>query len=627
MNDDSFSLEVFVVSQGINRFRADLRDIRFRLFEQFKLGDLLGTAAYAEWGAEECNMVIDELYKFVCDRIGPLNSTGDAEGCKFENGAVSAPTGFKEAWDALHEAGYRSVATPEEFGGQGAPFAMHAVVEEMLSGANCSFNMYPGLAHGAAEVLMKFGTDEQKKQYVEKILGGTWGGTMCLTEPQAGSDVGASTTKALKQDDGSYLITGTKIYISAGDHDMTENIIHLVLARTPDAAPGTKGLSLFIVPRDTINADGSVGERYSNDVTTGSIEHKMGINGSATAVLNFGEEGKCRGELVGTVESVGIKQMFLMMNHARIGVGLQSLGVMSSAFLNALEYAQERKQGPNVKQWKNPEAPKVPIIEHPDVRRMLLDMKARVEGLRALIYKLALHTDRERAAKDNDEAAAAYHKGQVDLLVPLAKAYGSDQAFEVAATAIQVFGGAGYLHDHPVEQYCRDAKIFSIYEGTNHIQAMDLVGRKLGQKGGANFQAFAGDIGKFVAAHKENPELGNEVAELGKAMEALTGTAMRFLGWFQGGQMEQVPLAANRFLEMMSETCLAWLLLDGAVVAQAASADLADGHPDKPFYAGKVASARYFARNVLPAVKAKAEMVGTADTSPMDIPDAAFGAW
>lgn len=615
------------MSQGINRFRADLRDIRFRLFEQFKLGDLLGTAPYAEWGEDECNMVIDELYKFACDQLGPLNSTGDAEGCTFENGAVSAPKGFKEAWDALHEAGYRSVSVPEEFGGQGAPFAMHAVVEEILSGSNTSFNMYPGLAHGAAEVLMKFGTDEEKKTYVEKILNGTWGGTMCLTEPHAGSDVGASTTKAVKQEDGRYLITGTKIYISAGDHDMTENIIHLVLARTPDAVPGTKGLSLFIVPRDTINADGTVGERYSNDVTTGSIEHKMGIKASATAVLNFGEEGKCYGELVGTEESIGIKQMFLMMNHARIGVGLQSLGVMSSAYLNALEYALDRKQGPSVKEWKNPEAPKVAIVEHPDVRRMLLDMKAKVEGMRALIYKLALHTDRARELKGKDDAAATYHQGQVDLLVPLAKAYGSDQAFQVAATAIQVFGGAGYLTDWPVEQYCRDAKIFSIYEGTNHIQAMDLVGRKLGQKGGANFQAFAGDIGKFVAANKDDDQLGGDVAELGKAMEALTGTAMRFLGWFQGGEMEKVPLAANRFLEMMSETCLAWLLLDGATVAKAKLGELADDHPDVPFYKGKVASAQFYARNVLPDVKAKAEMVGTADTSPMDIPTEGFGAW
>lgn len=600
------------MSQAINRYLADLRDIRFRLFEQFRLDDVLGSEPFGDWGPDEVNMVLDEVYKFVTDVLGPINAAGDRHGCSIENGKVKAPPGFKEAWDKLNETGFRGVGVPEEFGGQGAPFVVATAVEEMMAGSNVAFSMYPGLAAGAAHLLAECGTEEQKKKYVEKLYNGELGGTMCLTEAQAGSDVGAATTKAIKQPDGRYLIEGSKIFISAGDHELTDDILHLVLARTEGAPAGTKGLSLFVVLRN------------DNDVATGSIEHKMGINGSSTCVLNFGENGKCYGELVGGVENQGMKQMFLMMNFARIGVGVQGLSVASSAYLNALEYAKERKQGPNIKAWKDADAPKVPIIEHPDVRRMLIDMKARVEGIRALIYKLAIHLDRVRQYEGKDDAKAAWNQGQVDLLVPLAKAYGSDQAFRVCETAIQTFGGAGFLKDHPVEQYCRDSKIFSIYEGTNHIQAMDLCGRKLGYKGGVNFQAFAQEIGKFVGAHKEHPRLGASVKALGGAMEALTGSAMRFLGWFQGGQLELVPLSANRFLEMMAETTVGWLLLDAAVIADAKLTDLAADHPDKAFYDGKVHTANYFARNVLPEVTVKAQIMAASDRSPMEIPDDGF---
>jgi alkylation response protein AidB-like acyl-CoA dehydrogenase len=439
---------------------------------------------------------------------------------------------------------------------------------------------------------------------------------MCLTEPQAGSDVGSATTKATKRADGTYDIVGTKIFISGGDQDLTENIVHLVLARTPEAPAGTKGLSLFIVPK--VRLDGT-----PNDVSCGGLEHKMGIKASSTAVLNFGENGGCVGELVGTAEQKGMSQMFLMMNFARIGVGLQGLALASSAYLNALEYTRERKQGSSIKQWKNADAPRVAIIEHPDVRRMLLDMKARVEGIRALVVKLTTHIDRARIIGE-EKPEAQYDLGQVDLLVPLLKAYGSDQSFQICATAIQTYGGAGYLKDHPVEQYCRDAKIFSIYEGTNHIQALDLVGRKLAQKGGANVQAFAKDVGTFVATHKEHASLKEPIGILAQAMESLTGTAMRFLGWSNGGKMELVPLAANRFLEMMSETVVGWLLLDAAVIAEQAAAKLPADHPDRAFYTGKVFAAKYFAQNVLATVPVKAQQIAKEDRLPMEIPDAAF---
>ena len=393
----------------------------------------------------------------------------------------------------------------------------------------------------------------------------------------------------------------------------------MVLARTPDAPPGTKGLSLFIVPK--VRPDGT-----PNDVTTAGIEHKMGIKASATARrLAFGESGNCIGELVGTVEQKGMSQMFHLMNYARIGVGVQGLSLASSAYLNALDYAKERKQGSSIKQWKDATAPRVPIIDHADVRRMLLDMKARCEGIRALAVKLTMHLDRATALAGSDAAAAEYHNGQVDLLVPLLKAYGSDQAFQICATAIQVYGGAGFLRDWPVEQYCRDSKIFSIYEGTNHIQAMDLVGRKLMQRGGANVQAFAKDVGAFVAAHKEHAVYKDSIAILAQAMDAMTAdrrqsSPSQWFGWCWQDGDGLIRSAANRFLEMMAETTIGWLLLDQAVIADAAAAKLAADHPDRAFYSGKRYAAAYFAHNVLPGVVAKAQLIAREDRSPIDIP-------
>jgi alkylation response protein AidB-like acyl-CoA dehydrogenase len=605
------------VSQSQNRYRCDLRDYRFLLFEQFRLQEILGKGPMKDWGEEEVTMVLDEVYKWSCDVLGPLNESADREGCHFESGRVTTPSGFKEAWKSLYEAGWRGLGVAEEHGGQGGPWTLAACAGELMSGANTAFNMYPGLAHGVAEVIEKFGTPEQVETFVKKLYTGEWCGTMCLTEPHAGSDVGSATTKAIATgDEGVYKIEGTKIFISGGDHDLTPNIIHLVLARTPEAPSGTKGLSLFLVPSQKLDGSGS------NNVACASIEKKMGIKASSTCVLNFGENGDCLGYLVGTEEQRGMRQMFQMMNMARIMVGMQGLAVASTAYLNALEYAQERKQGPNVKEWKNDDAARVAIIQHPDVRRMLLDMKARVEGIRALIVKLAVHQDRHILATDEEEKAK--HKGQIDLLVPLVKAYASDQGFQVAATAIQVFGGAGYLKDHPVEQYCRDAKIFSIYEGTNHIQALDLVGRKLGQKGGANFQAFLQEVGEFVSRHASSDRYGAAVAKLGEATQALGACAMRFLGWFQGGKMTHVPLVANRFLEMMSVTAISWLLLEQATIAESKLAELDEDHPDYNFYLGKRYVALYFANLELPGVVTGAEYIGAEDQSPMEIPDEAF---
>ncbi len=602
-----------------NFYKANLRDLQFLLFEQFKLGELLGKAPYANWGKDEVIAVLEEAYGWAQKYLGSINASGDAEGCRLENGQVRVPSGFKEAWKAMADAGWRTLAIDEKHGGQAGPFTLSMMVEEFMCGSNTSFNMYPALTQGAADVILAFGSEQEIKTYVPNMFNGTWAGTMCLTEPQAGSDVGSSATTATKRPDGQYNIKGTKIYISGGDQDMTENIIHMVLARVPDAPAGTKGLSLFIVPK--IRPDGT-----PNDVATAGIEHKMGIRASATAQLVFGENDNCIGELIGEVENKGMSQMFHLMNYARIGVGLQGLALASSAYLNALEYAKDRKQGSSIKQWKDATAPRVPIIEHPDVRRMLLDMKSKVEGIRALAVKLTMHIDRQKMLETTggDKTQIEYHQGQVDLLVPLIKAYASDQAFAICATAIQVYGGAGYLKDWPVEQYARDSKIFSIYEGTNHIQAMDLVGRKLMQRGGANVQAFGKDVATFVAANKDHATLKDGVAVLGQAMEALTATGGKFAQWFGGGKMEMVPTVANRFLEMMSETVVGWLLLEQAVIAEAAAAKLAADHPDRAFYEGKKFGALFFAYNTLPGVAAKAQLIAREDRTALDIPVSAF---
>jgi alkylation response protein AidB-like acyl-CoA dehydrogenase len=564
-------------------------------------------------------MTLDQSRQFTTEVTGPLNAFADSVGVKVVNGQAITPEGFKEAFTKLYEVGMRQIALPEEHGGASGPSALGVLSEEMLSGSNVAFSMYSGLSLGAAEVISSFGTKKQQETYLGHMFSGRWAGTMCLTEPQAGSDVGAATTKATRTPDGRFRISGTKIFISSGDHDLAENIVHLVLARIEGAPAGTKGLSLFIVPKLQVNADGSSGA--SNDVLLGGLEHKMGIVANATCTLNFGENDACYGELVGGAENEGMKQMFLLMNRARLAVAIQSLGVASQAYLCALAYAKERKQGPSIAHFKDPNAPKTAIINHPDVRRMLLEMKAKVEGIRALIVRVASHNDRARIAAGKDDDAVAFHKGQIELLTPIAKAYASDQAFHVGELAVQVHGGAGFIKDYGVEQDIRDAKIFSIYEGTNHIQSMDLVARKLGQRGGANLQALITEIQTFCETHREHPALAKEVAHLSAATEVILGGAMRFMGWGQSNNLAMVALNANRYLEMFSEVVVGYLLLQGATIAHEA---LAKGSSEKDFYEGKQKAAIWFARNVLPLVPAKGELLGQEDDSAVTIDNGAF---
>jgi len=608
------------MSLPINRYKADLRDFQFLMFEQFKIQELLTQERFAEWDEAQIKLVLDESYRFMREVVGPLNSVGDSVGCRIEDGRVKTAPGFPEAWQKLYEAGWKGIGSPTDRGGMGAPLPLQGCVEEMLSGANTAFSMYPGLTHAAAEVIAEFGTPEQRERYAAPMFRGEFGGSMCITEAHAGSDVGAATTSARKVADGTYRVRGTKIFISGGDHDLTSNIVHLVLARIEGARSGTKGLSLFIVPRQRVDANGKVGA--NNDVSVASIEHKMGINGSATCVLNFGDEDDCVAELVGTVEHQGIAQMFRMMNTARIGVGVQGLSVAAGAFTYAVEYAKERKQGSSVRNFKDPDAPKLAIIEHADVRRMLLEMKARVEGIRALTMKLTNHADWAQSLRGKDDQKVKYHLGQVELLVPMLKSYASDSAFEVSSLAIQVMGGAGFLRDHPVEQCCRDARILSIYEGTNHIQALDLVARKLAQAGGEHARAFFGDVQEFAQKHKSHPLLGPSVAHLQAASEAVTASAFKLMTWSGQGQLERVPLVANRFLTMIAELTLGWLLLEQAVIATERVGGASE--KDKQFYEGKQHSAVFFATNILPHVKHLAEVIAGENTSALDIASDSF---
>ena len=609
---------------AINSYKADLRAIRFTLYDHLKVQRLFELEEYSHLSREECDAIIDQCFRFATEVTGPLNESGDRTGCRLEQGRVITPPGFKEAWKKLFELGLMSFTIPVKAGGFGGPRAIGVILAELQSGANTAFNMYPGLTHGAADLLETFALPEDQQRFLPAMLEGRFSGTMCLTEPHAGSDVGATTTRARHLEGNVYAITGSKCFISSGDHDLCEDIVHLVLARIEGAPEGTKGLSLFIVPKVWVNEDGSLGE--PNDVTTASIEHKLGIRASATAVLNFGESGPCRGILVGGRPHQGMRQMFRMMNTARIAVGVQGIAVASAAYLNALAYARERLQGSSVRHFKDPNAPRVPIIEHADIRRMLLEMKAKVEGMRTLAVKLALHADLAVALAAADAGQAAYHEGQVDLLTPVVKAYCSDQAFRICEMAIQIYGGAGYVQDHPVEQYLRDAKIFSIYEGTNHIQALDLVARKLQSRGGENLSAFLREVNGFVAEHAARPEIAAEVRALGEAAATFERAAGTLLEFFMAGKLDQVTMVANAFLEIMAEVTIAHLLLEAAGVAGAGQHGTADEHgqDEFDFARGKVMAAKHYVNYVLPGVHAKAAAIAGGDRSALDIPDGGF---
>ncbi len=492
-------------------YTAPTRDTRFIVNELLDLASYGNLPGFEMASTDVTDAVINEGGKFCSEVLAPLNLPGDQEGCtRNEDGSVTTPKGFKDAFDKFREAGWGTLAQPEEFGGQGLPHVLGFVMEEFISSANQAFGMYPGLTNGAISALIAKGSQEQKEMYLPKMVSNEWTGTMNLTEPHCGTDLGMIRTKAVPNGDGSYAITGTKIFISAGEHDMSDNIIHLVLAKTPGAPDSTKGISLFVVPKFLVDEDGNPGER--NGVMCGSIEHKMGIHANSTCVLNYdGATGWMVGE-----ENKGLAAMFIMMNAARLGVGIQGLSQAEVAYQNAVAYALDRRQGRALTGPADPEAQADPIFVHPDVRRMLMDAKAFTEGMRALCLWGALLVDLTHKAQTEEERAEA--DAMIGLLTPVIKGYGTDKGYEVATNMQQVFGGHGYIEEWGMSQFVRDARIAQIYEGTNGVQAMDLCGRKLASKGGAAIQAFFKAVGEDIAAAKGDEELAPMAETLEKAL-------------------------------------------------------------------------------------------------------------
>ena len=607
-------------------FTIDLRDVRFNLFEWLKIQDVLADKPlFADQGREMWEMVVDEAALLAREVLGPLDQIGDSVGCVWspeDGGTVRLPPGFREAYVQYADGGWVNPTGEPEWGGMGLPTAIAAAAGDNFIGACTSFMFTPGLTGAAARVVLARGSKELRDTYVMNMNTGKWSGTMCLTEPQAGSAVGDSTTKALPQADGTYLIAGNKIFISNGEQDITENIIHLVLARTPEAPAGTKGLSLFVVPKYIPDDAGRPGER--NDVKCTGIEEKMGIHASSTCSLAFGEEGRCKGWLIGE-EGEGMRHMFLMMNEARLEVGMQGVAIGNSAYQRALAYAKERIQGPSVRDFRNPEAPRVAIIKHPNVRRMLMECKALGEGSRALLYKTSLCLDLEHTAVTDEERDKA--EAYVGLLTPIVKAYCSEAGMRICDVAMQVLGGYGYIKEYGVEQNLRDVKIAQIYEGTNSIQALDLIARKIGRKGGQHLMWLMADIGEFVAAQSEHYGLGAEVKKLQEAQNALIRTSMAFGGYQMQGDVEYPVLLAKEYLQMFGDVLVAWCLLEQAVIASDRLESLQDADPEASnesdsearFYDAKVKTARFFVHQILPRALATAGRIESGDRSALNV--------
>jgi alkylation response protein AidB-like acyl-CoA dehydrogenase len=614
---------------------VNTRDQKFVLYEQIGIEKLFAAEKYADYSTETVDMMLNEAEKMAVDVILPTYDVGDKEGAVFADGKVTAPACFHSALKTFNEAGWGCAIKDPEVGGQNLPLCVWSACAEMFDSANFAIMMYPGLTLGAAGLIEKYGTEEQKNTYIYKMLSGEWGGTMCLTEPGAGSDVGATRTTAKRLPDGTFKIEGTKSFISAGDNDLYPNIIHPVLARIEGDPPGTGGISIFIVPKFKVNEDGSIGG--SNDVVTGGIEHKMGIKASATATLNFGENGKCIGFLLGN-ERAGMKVMFDMMNEARLEVGMQGLGHATASLEHAVQYAKERVQSRHIMQMTMPDAPAIPIIQHPDIRRSLLWMKSHVEGMRAMNYFAGFCIDMEETA--TDPAERKRWKGFVEILTPVIKAYCSDKACEICSLGMDVYGGYGYIQEYPMEQYLRDCKIACLYEGTNYIQSLDLVGRKMGANKGMNVMNLFGEINQTIAKAKENAEMKDYAVHLEGAYNAVVGLTMQFAAWGKSSSVLLPILNARPFLMILGDLVVGWQLLQASVIAAekldvmyeeagavgsiAKKRGLARENGDAAFYQGKVASAKYFSCNVLPTIEGRCKCITLADKTPIEMLEDSF---
>ncbi|MFQ5973213.1 MAG: acyl-CoA dehydrogenase [Alphaproteobacteria bacterium] len=593
-------------------YTAPIDDMRFVLDELCGLTDIAGLPGYGEEVPELVQQILSEAGRLASERIAPLNRTGDREGCLFENGVVRMPTGFKEAYRAYAEGGWNGVRIDTEFGGMGLPWVLANAVQEMWQSANMSFGLCPLLNQSATDLLIAHGSDEQKNTFLPKLIAGEWTGTMNLTEPQAGSDLGALRTRAIR-DGRHYRLHGQKIFISYGEHDLAENIVHLVLARTEDAPPGTRGISLFIVPKFLVNEDGTLGRR--NDLRCVSLEHKLGIHASPTAVMAYGDNEGATAYLVGD-ENQGLRYMFTMINIVRLGVGLQGVAVAERAYQRAAEYARTRVQSRAILDGDRP----VHIIQHPDVRRMLMTMRAQVEATRALVYYAMAAVD--RAKRHPDEEIRRHNQARVDLLTPVAKAWCTDAAVEVASLGIQVHGGMGYIEETGAAQYYRDVRVTSIYEGTNGIQANDFLGRKLLRDDGAAMRALMDDITATIGELGAEP--GEDFAAIRTALaSALTALedATRWLLAQHRSQLEHVFAGAAAYLKLSGIAAGGWLM---ARAALAAYRRLGDEHDDPAFLEAKIVTARFFAEHVLVQAGGLRNTIMRGGPSVMALPEASF---
>ena len=594
-------------------YTAPTRDTRFIVNEVLDLASYGNLPGFEMATPDVTDAVIDEGGKFCAEVLAPINQSGDQQGCtRHDDGSVTTPDGFKAAFDQFREAGWGTIAAPEEFGGQGMPHVLGFVMEEFISSANQAFGMYPGLTNGAISALIAKGSQEQKEMYLPKMISNEWTGTMNLTEPHCGTDLGMIRTKAEPQADGSYAITGTKIFISAGEHDLTENIIHLVLAKTPGAPDSSKGISLFVVPKFLVNDDGTLGER--NGVVCGSIEEKMGIHANSTCLLNYdGAIGWMVGE-----ENKGLAAMFIMMNAARLGVGIQGLSQAEVAYQNAVTYATDRRQGRALTGPAEPEEKADPIFVHPDVRRMLMDAKAFNEGMRALCLWGALQVDLTHKAQTEEERETADEL--IGLLTPVIKGYGTDKGYDVANNMQQVYGGHGYVREWGMEQFVRDARIAMIYEGTNGVQAMDLCGRKLPSKGGKAIQAFFAAVGEEIAAAKQVDGLADQAEMLEKALGQQQAATM----WFMQNAMQNpnhLGAGAHHYMHIMGIVSLGFMWLK---MARAATDALASGTSDEAYYKSKLVTARYYMERFLPDAGALRRKIEAGSESMMTLGEEAF---
>ncbi len=577
---------------------TDGRDVRFVLYEQLRVEDLCKSERFQDHSRETFDMILDAAEKLAVNEFMPVNSKGDEIGCTWEEGKVKIPEPFHGPFRKFCEGGWLSMCEDEAVGGQSVPAVVDFSCKEMFFAANYALTGYMGLTHSAAKVIEVYGTDEQKAKYMGPLYEGRYAGTMNLTEDQAGSDVGSIRTKATRNPDGSFSIQGTKIFITGGNQDVTENLVHIVLARIEGDPEGTRGLSCFVVPQKRVDEDGRIGEE--NDVTCSGIEHKMGFKGSATCVLNYGDNGNCRGELLGP-ERKGIVVMFHMMNEQRILVGLQGLAQGSTAYLHALAFARERMQGPAFG-TKGPE--QVPIIRHPDVRRNLLWMKCNTEGLRALIFYTVYCMDRMSVAADEEEKSM--WRDLVDMLTPICKAYTTDRGFDVCTRSLQVHGGYGYCKEYGVEQFTRDSKIATIFEGTNGIQALDLFGRKIRMREGAALNTLLARMRGDVDEAAKVPELAGYADDVSDAIAALEAVTRELLEQVSSGDAYSAYSWATPYLEIFGDIVLGWMFLWQARVA---CENGAESSGDDPFYASKLHTARFYVGSLLPLVHGKIEAI------------------